>query len=102
MRPEAFKEEAGKVFKDDCVLISLSLFLFFFAFKEYGGELKSLDDFHEEQKERLEKEYREWLIDSSSIKQLPKEKKTDKKTMLDANANACDPPIASLNKLSLD
>jgi hypothetical protein len=58
--------------------------------------------FHEEQKERLEKEYREWLIDSSNIKQLPKEKKTDKKMVLDANANTCDPPIASLNKLSLD
>lgn len=49
----------------------------------------------------MEKEYREWLIDSSNIKQLPKEKKTDKKMAVDANAN-CDPPIASLNKLSLD
>lgn len=70
--------------------------------KEYGGQLKSLESFHEEQKERLEKEYREWLIDSSNLKQLPKEKKTDKKTALDANANAYDPPMASLNKLSLD
>lgn len=74
----------------------------FYLSKEYGGELKSLDEFHEEQKERLEKEYRDWLIDSSSIKQLPKEKKSDKKVLLDANANACDPPMASLNKLSLD
>lgn len=69
---------------------------------EYGGELKSLDEFHEEQKERLENEYREWLIDSSNLKLLPKEKKSDKKQMLDANANNCDPPVASLNKLSVD
>lgn len=65
--------------------------------------MKSLDEFHEEQMERLKKEYREWLIDSSNLKQLPKEKKTtDKKPILDANANACDPPIASLNKLTID
>lgn len=73
-----------------------------FILKEYGGKLKSLEDFHEEQKECLEKEHREWLIDSSNLKQLPKEKKTDKKTALDANANSVDPPVASLNKLTLD
>jgi len=70
--------------------------------EEYGGTLKSLDEFHEEQKERLEKEYREWLIDSSHLKQLPKEKKTDKKFSLDANSNTCDPPEAALSKLSVD
>lgn len=71
--------------------------------KEYGGELKSLDDFHTEQKQHLETEYREWLIDSSCLKQLPKEKKSDKKEKLyDANANAYDPPIASIKKLELD
>jgi hypothetical protein len=64
--------------------------------------LKSLDVYHEEQKERLEKDYREWLIDSSNLKQLPKERKTDKKPILDANANACDPPIASLNPMTID
>lgn len=74
----------------------------FFIFKEYGGKLKSLEEFHEEQKETLEKEFREWLIDSSNLKQLPKEKKADKKSVLDANANTCDPSIASLNKLTLD
>lgn len=70
--------------------------------KEYGGDLKSLDEFHEEQKKRLEEEYRDWLVESSQFKQLPKEKKTSKKSVLDANANACDPPIASLNQLSVD
>lgn len=64
--------------------------------------MKSLDDFHEEQKERLEKEYRDWLIDSSALKLLPKEKKSDKKPILDANANDCDPPVATLNKLTID
>jgi len=76
--------------------------------QEYGGELKSLDEFHEEQKERLENEYREWLIESSELKLLPKEKKDDsnssKKSVvtLDVNANACDPPIASFNGLEID
>lgn len=50
----------------------------------------------------MEKEYREWLIDSSNIKQQPKEKKTDKKLALDANANTCDTPIEPLNTLTLD
>lgn len=77
-------------------------FFFLFLFKEYGGKLKSLEEFHREQRAILEKEYREWLIDSSNLKQLPKEKKTDKKIVLDANANACDPPVVSLNKLTLD
>jgi hypothetical protein len=71
--------------------------------QDYGGELKSLDEFHEEQRQRLEKEYHEWLIDSSSLKLLPKEKKSDKKQpVLDANANACDPPVKSFNTLAID
>lgn len=76
--------------------------LSFVYFKEYGGKLKSLDDFYEEQRERLENEYREWLIDSSNLKQLPKEKKSDKKFATDVNANSCDPSVASLDKLSID
>lgn len=72
--------------------------------KEYGGELKSLDEFHEEQKQRIETDYQEWLVDSSNLKQLPKEKKGDKKQqqVLDANGNTCDPSVTKLNQLSID
>lgn len=55
-----------------------------------------------EQRERLEKEYRDWLIDSSNLKLLPKEKKQQqngKKTILDANANNVETEI---DKLSID
>lgn len=92
MAREAFKKRNEK-FKESFFFFSLS-----FVLKEYGGKLKSLEEFHKEQKTCLESEYGEWLIDSSNLKQLPKEKKTDKKTVLDANAN----PIVSLDKLTLD
>lgn len=59
----------------------------FYFFKDYNGDLKPLEEFYKEQRDLLENEYRDWLIDSSNLKQLPKEKKTDKKLLLDANAN---------------
>ena len=91
MAREAFKNEMRN--SKNLLYFSLS-----FVLKEYGGKLKSLEEFHKEQKTCLESEYGEWLIDSSNLKQLPKEKKTDKKIVLDANAN----PIVSLDKLTLD
>lgn len=77
---------------------------FFLPSQNYNGKLKSLEEFYKEQRHQLETEYREWLIDSSNLKQLPKEKKTDKKTSIDANANntTCDSPNEPLSKLSLD
>lgn len=67
--------------------------------QDYGGELESFETFHEEQRKRLETEYRDWLIDSSHLKQKPKEKKADKKSqLLDANDN----PITSLSALEID
>ena len=67
--------------------------------QDYGGELESFETYHEEQRKRLETEYRDWLIDSSHLKQKPQEKKADKKSqLLDANDN----PITSLSALEID
>lgn len=52
-----------------------------------------------EQRGRLENEYKEWLLDSNSLKEKPKEKGT-------ANGNGMkvkyDPPVSSFKALEID
>lgn len=67
--------------------------------QDYGGELESFETFHEKQRKRIETEYRDWLIDSSHLKQNPKKKNADKKSqLLDTNDNT----ITSLSALEID
>lgn len=44
---------------------------------DYGGPLKSLEEFHKEQRELMETSYKDWLIDSETFK--VEEKKRIKK-----------------------
>jgi len=61
--------------------------------EEYGGELKSLEEFHMEQKRHIETEYRDWLIDSNFLRNKPKDGKKDPYR---------EPPIQSFQALEID
>ncbi|XP_063708337.1 uncharacterized protein LOC134836970 [Culicoides brevitarsis] len=43
--------------------------------EDYGGELKSIEEFHVEQRKFIETEYRDWLIDTNNLRDAPKDKK---------------------------
>lgn len=71
-----------------------SLFIYFYRSQDYGGELKSIEEFHQEQRKYIESEYRDWLVDSNNLKDAPKDKK--------ANSAYLSSKITSFKSLEID
>uniref|UniRef100_A0A182K9E8 CRAL-TRIO domain-containing protein n=1 Tax=Anopheles christyi TaxID=43041 RepID=A0A182K9E8_9DIPT len=62
--------------------------------KDFGGPFEEVATMHAEQKKRLETEYQEWLIDSSALKEAPKQK--------NAPSNSIKPPVKAFRGLEID
>lgn len=63
--------------------------------QDYGGTLPPIEQFHSEHRKRLETTYREWLIDTNHLKELPKDK--DSKS-----ANKYEAPVRAFKALEID
>lgn len=65
--------------------------------KDYGGPLSELATMHAEQRKEIETDYREWLIDSGSLKEAPKNS-----TSSSAASSSIKPPVKGFRGLEID
>ncbi|KAL1403302.1 hypothetical protein pipiens_001799 [Culex pipiens pipiens] len=65
--------------------------------KDYGGPLTELAAMHAEQKKEIETDYREWLIDSGSLKEAPKNSTTSS-----SGSSSIKPPVKGFRGLEID
>ena len=64
--------------------------------QDYGGPLPPIEQIHNEHRKRLETTYREWLIDTNHLKELPKDGKDSK------SSNKYDTPVRAFKALEID
>ncbi|CAD7092749.1 unnamed protein product [Hermetia illucens] len=64
---------------------------------DYGGPLERLEKMHKKQRRMLETKYRQWLIDSARLKEIPKEERGKTATTTKVSNT-----IGASNKLEFD
>lgn len=72
------------------------------VFQDYGGPLNTLDHYHKDQRRQIEAEYRDWLMDTSHLKEKPKEKKSTSSDNNNKVNNVRQPPVKAFRALEID